>query len=123
MVLMGHSTGCQDLMTYLLERHSKTPVSGAILQAPVSDREAFVSVAHAAIRREAEEMVRNGRGDETMDVKLARAAFDLDHLTAYRAWSLLCKGWDNSSQRQRCLCELTLLASEATTTSSAPTCR
>jgi len=47
-VLMGHSTGCQDTMRYLTapnpisERRSKRPVvQGAILQAPVSDREAL----------------------------------------------------------------------------------
>jgi Protein of unknown function (DUF1749) len=43
-VLMGHSTGCQDVLHYL---HSsippgkkRPPIQGAILQAPVSDREA-----------------------------------------------------------------------------------
>ena len=45
-VLMGHSTGCQDTMRYLTapnpvsERKPKRPiVQGAILQAPVSDRD------------------------------------------------------------------------------------
>lgn len=47
-VLMGHSTGCQDTMRYLSapnpvsERKAKRPVvQGAILQAPVSDRDAL----------------------------------------------------------------------------------
>lgn len=47
-VLMGHSTGCQDTMRYLSapnpvsERQAKRPVvQGAILQAPVSDRDAM----------------------------------------------------------------------------------
>lgn len=46
-VLMGHSTGCQDTMRYLTapnpiaERKARRPVvQGAILQAPVSDRDA-----------------------------------------------------------------------------------
>ena len=44
-VLMGHSTGCQDLIAYLLSstRASDplTTIDAAILQAPVSDREFY----------------------------------------------------------------------------------
>lgn len=44
-VLMGHSTGCQDLIQYLLSStrtlDAHTRIDGAILQAPVSDREAY----------------------------------------------------------------------------------
>ncbi|SPO26042.1 uncharacterized protein UTRI_02316 [Ustilago trichophora] len=44
-VLMGHSTGCQDLIAYLLSStraaDPSTRIDGAILQAPVSDREFF----------------------------------------------------------------------------------
>ncbi|KAK7202788.1 hypothetical protein BZA70DRAFT_285028 [Myxozyma melibiosi] len=44
--LMGHSTGCQDTMQLLVRRSSSSDstsplLSGAILQAPVSDREAM----------------------------------------------------------------------------------
>lgn len=42
-VLMGHSTGCQDVLHYLCSPirpgHTRPPIQGAILQAPVSDRE------------------------------------------------------------------------------------
>jgi pimeloyl-ACP methyl ester carboxylesterase len=39
-VLMGHSTGCQDVLHYLYHGTRKRPViDGAILQGPVSDRE------------------------------------------------------------------------------------
>ncbi|EXJ91929.1 hypothetical protein A1O3_00479 [Capronia epimyces CBS 606.96] len=49
-VLMGHSTGCQDLIHYLVSplknsknsSNSRPVVSGAIFQAPVSDREAIM---------------------------------------------------------------------------------
>ncbi|OCT45774.1 hypothetical protein CLCR_01666 [Cladophialophora carrionii] len=45
-VLMGHSTGCQDSFHYLVSPVSPSPrrpdISGAILQAPVSDREAIL---------------------------------------------------------------------------------
>lgn len=40
-IMMGHSTGCQDIF-YMMTRLTPTPpVDGIILQAPVSDREAF----------------------------------------------------------------------------------
>ncbi|KAF2181929.1 siderophore biosynthesis lipase/esteras-like protein [Zopfia rhizophila CBS 207.26] len=44
-VLMGHSTGCQDIMEYLVgEGHAERPgIDGAILQAGVSDRECMVA--------------------------------------------------------------------------------
>lgn len=48
-VLMGHSTGCQDIMRYLTAPNPLTPlgkrrpkIQGAILQAPVSDRDNFL---------------------------------------------------------------------------------
>jgi hypothetical protein len=40
-VLMGHSTGCQDIMEYLVGGSNYPAIDGAILQAPVSDREAL----------------------------------------------------------------------------------
>ena len=45
-VLMGHSTGCQDVMHYLTSTgHNTRPqISAAILQAPVSDREAMTKL-------------------------------------------------------------------------------
>lgn len=50
-VLMGHSTGCQDTMRYLTgpnplsqNKPPRPKVQGAILQAPVSDREAALHV-------------------------------------------------------------------------------
>lgn len=41
-VLMGHSTGCQDAMHYLIAPGTRPAVQGVILQAPVSDREALL---------------------------------------------------------------------------------
>ena len=46
-VLMGHSTGCQDAIHYLLSPVStgqtRPPIQSIILQAPVSDREVFLA--------------------------------------------------------------------------------
>lgn len=41
-VIMGHSTGCQDVLHYLCSPGSRQSISGAIMQAPVSDREAIL---------------------------------------------------------------------------------
>ncbi|KAI1276519.1 hypothetical protein F5Y07DRAFT_366125 [Xylaria sp. FL0933] len=40
-ILMGHSTGCQDCMEYTASVHNAPSVDGYILQAPVCDRDAF----------------------------------------------------------------------------------
>lgn len=44
-VLMGHSTGCQDSIAYLLSSSRaidpRTRINGVVLQAPVSDRESY----------------------------------------------------------------------------------
>ena len=46
-VLMGHSTGSQDVLHYLYHDLAMTPdIDGAILQAPVSDREALGMILH-----------------------------------------------------------------------------
>ncbi|KAI2637302.1 duf1749 domain-containing protein [Xylaria nigripes] len=42
-ILMGHSTGCQDCMEYVSPAHVDVPgVDGYILQAPVCDRDGFI---------------------------------------------------------------------------------
>ncbi|KKZ62621.1 hypothetical protein EMCG_03031 [[Emmonsia] crescens] len=50
-VIMGHSTGSQDVLHYLYSQNPgprattpRPPVDGAILQAPVSDREAIINI-------------------------------------------------------------------------------
>lgn len=81
-VLMGHSTGCQDVMRYLTapnpinNRKALRPViQGAILQAPVSDRDAMnhsiqegPEVARAYER--AMQIVKNTKESEYRDVLL-----------------------------------------------------
>ncbi|KAL2886411.1 UPF0613 protein PB24D3.06c [Ceratocystis lukuohia] len=43
-VLLGHSIGCQDIMTYNKLKDEFPPVDGFILQGPISDREAFKNI-------------------------------------------------------------------------------
>ncbi|EST07024.1 Protein of unknown function DUF1749 [Kalmanozyma brasiliensis GHG001] len=122
MVLMGHSTGCQDAIAYLLgaerARGEATRVDGAILQAPVSDREWYESqrdVVSAAEwdKMEAElehatNLVRSGQGSKLLprqEVVLPTqpgdagegnaAAMQDPAMTAYRLWSLRAKGGDD----------------------------
>jgi hypothetical protein len=103
---MGHSTGCQDTMQYLLTKHSDTPINGAILQAPCSDREAFAEEGHTRVANLAKEVhdkafpsgmttedrvKKEGGLWDCMSRHLAKE-FGLEWLTYYRAWSLLCVG-------------------------------
>jgi hypothetical protein len=62
-------------MTYLLptSQHPPTPsINGAILQAPVSDRQALSEPRHLEAAAVAREMVERGRGEETLDVAVGR---------------------------------------------------
>ena len=63
-VLMGHSTGCQISAHALSTRtavHQRC--DGVVLQAPVSDRPTYPD---KGLLEEAQELVRNGQGDELM---------------------------------------------------------
>ncbi len=68
-VLMGHSTGCQDAIHYLTsgKAESRPPIDGVIIQASVSDREAMVETLFHVYNdsvRVAQEMVKAGKGEE-----------------------------------------------------------
>ena len=70
-VLCGHSTGCQDIVTILSQHHDVAErVIGFILQGPVSDREAMGLEDGSENVRQANEkasqMVAGGRGWELM---------------------------------------------------------
>ncbi|KAF1948513.1 DUF1749-domain-containing protein [Byssothecium circinans] len=78
-VLMGHSTGCQDIMEYLVGTgaQQRAIVDGVVLQAGVSDREAWDGMGGA-----------DGGGT-------AVGRLFGHGVSAYRAWSLLCRGGDD----------------------------
>ena len=68
--LVGHSTGCQDIVHFLKRGRHKEIITAAVLQAPVSDREAMcmehgseaIEAAHDAARV----MMESGDGDSLM---------------------------------------------------------
>jgi len=57
-VIMGHSTGCQDCMEYVVgaKAELRAAVDGVILQAPVSDRQAIESHLPKAVLEEANQL-------------------------------------------------------------------
>lgn len=102
-VLMGHLTGCQDTMEYLTKICSQEDVSedsildGAILQAPVSDREAMemfngLEATQALIEECKRDFLDKGRANEMLPPKFS--FFDTQ-LTAYRFYSFAAPGGDD----------------------------
>lgn len=100
-VLMGHSTGCQDCMEYVTKSQHELPlVDGIILQGPVSDREGLKplmekdgrsfeeSLAHAT------RMLEEGHSDDYMPKSLLPVGYD-SPITAYRWHSLISVGGDD----------------------------
>ncbi|MCJ1330290.1 hypothetical protein MMC10_006973 [Thelotrema lepadinum] len=92
-VLLGHSTGCQDALTYANKHtlslatagnghedsgdtESYPPVDGIILQAPVSDREGlemiFPPSAFAGANQLAAQWISSGRGKDVLPFSLTR---------------------------------------------------
>ncbi|KAL3428077.1 esterase lipase [Phlyctema vagabunda] len=80
-VLLGHSTGCQDALRYLTGpgHETRAPIDAAIIQAPVSDREALVSILDPSVYREscvvAEAMVASGNGEEILPSRETQGFF------------------------------------------------
>jgi pimeloyl-ACP methyl ester carboxylesterase len=103
LVLMGHSTGCQDVVRYMSKYGPKpgseeaeakaAQVVGTILQAPVSDREwlsMYPEIAENAAR--ARELVAAGNGEE---VVCRMSMLDNAPITAQRLASLYFPGGDD----------------------------
>jgi pimeloyl-ACP methyl ester carboxylesterase len=93
-VVMGHSTGCQDAMQYISGSVARPPVDGVILQAPVSDREALEEGVPENDRKKIIEIaqtyaVRNGQPEQVLPRDLGCGIFGKTPVTAYRWLSLL----------------------------------
>ncbi|KAJ9165479.1 DUF1749-domain-containing protein [Coniochaeta hoffmannii] len=100
-VLMGHSTGCQDCMEYVTKRHDAPEVDGIILQGPVSGREGLVPLLeqderdYEASLAHAKRLVEEGKGDdEYMPRSLLPVGWN-NPVTAYRWLSLASVGGDD----------------------------
>ncbi|KAJ0036021.1 hypothetical protein Pint_24909 [Pistacia integerrima] len=85
-VLLGHSTGCQDIVHYMRTNAAcSRAVRAAILQAPVSDREYKATLPETAAMIDlASSMIKEGRESELMP----REAEPSAPITAYRYHSL-----------------------------------
>ncbi|KAF7837231.1 uncharacterized protein G2W53_005713 [Senna tora] len=85
-VLLGHSTGCQDIIHFMSTNVACTrAVRAAIFQAPVSDREYMATLPETASMIDlAANMIKEGRGSELMP----RKANPNCPITAYRYNSL-----------------------------------
>ncbi|XVF28927.1 hypothetical protein REPUB_Repub15cG0075000 [Reevesia pubescens] len=85
-VLLGHSTGCQDIVHYMRTNAAcSRAVRAAILQAPVSDREYRATLPEtAAMIDVASSMIKEGRGSDLMP----KEADPSSPITAYRYYSL-----------------------------------
>lgn len=95
-VLMGHSTGSQDVMTYLLTYPDI--VDAGIMQASVSDREAFAmngsSEELRVLTDRALELCKMGKSNQLLSDEYSKYAFNTP-ITAYRWCSLLILGGDD----------------------------
>lgn len=78
---MGHSTGCQDVIHYLVGpgAASRPAIAGAIIQASVSDREAMVDMmpeVYDEAVKVAKGMVREGKGEEVVPFSVTGSFLD-----------------------------------------------
>lgn len=93
-VLMGHSTGCQDCMEYTtgLGHETRPPVEGIMLQAPVSDPEAASEMVDKTKLNEsiqmAQDWVNQGKAQDVLPSKVTGEFFP-GPVTAYRWLSLM----------------------------------
>ncbi|XP_027165409.1 UPF0613 protein PB24D3.06c [Coffea eugenioides] len=92
-VLLGHSTGCQDIVHYMRTNTAcSRAVRAAILQAPVSDREYNATLPETASMIDlASKMISEGRGSELMP----REANPDVPMTTYRYHSLCAYNGDD----------------------------
>ena len=116
-VLMGHSTGCQDMMEYLINRDGSgngcdgghqgknmpVPIQGAILQAPVSDREGLVrdlssssstTTTYESSVRMAQDWVTQGRGEDVLPETATGGIYGKAPISARRWLGLASPGKD-----------------------------
>ena len=105
--LMGHSTGCQDIIKFL-SRDRGIKIHGGILQAPVSDCEYFdahKTPTDAELIDRAASLIASGRGGDVLPRNATATPSETSHgnaaaviqppMTAYRFYSLNSHGGDD----------------------------
>ena len=105
MVLLGHSTGSQQCMHYLLSRLLPTPlprIDGVILQAGISDREALTSVLppseYQKVCTLAQTLVDCGRGKDILPSSVTDCLFPSTPISARRWLSIASPGPSHEGQ-------------------------
>ncbi|KAF9936138.1 hypothetical protein BGZ65_002716 [Modicella reniformis] len=90
--IIGHSTGCQDAISYAAYCMHRAAIQGIVLQGPVSDREFMASTVdmYGKYLRLAQRMINDGKGQELMVREV-----DIAPVTAYRFNSLASVGGDD----------------------------
>ncbi|KAF9364022.1 hypothetical protein BGX34_002741 [Mortierella sp. NVP85] len=90
--IVGHSTGCQDAISYAIYGQHRAAIQGIILQGPVSDREFMASSIdmYGKYLRVAQRMINDGKAQELMVREV-----DVAPVTAYRFNSLASVGGDD----------------------------
>ncbi|KAI0199665.1 hypothetical protein F4808DRAFT_204328 [Astrocystis sublimbata] len=91
-VLMGHSTGCQDCLEYTDPAHNAPPVDGYILQGPVCDRDAMAlecgyAELDASIKT-AKKLIDGGEGSSRMTVSRLPSFMRDTPVSAWRWYAL-----------------------------------
>lgn len=105
-VLLGHSTGSQMIMHYLLSKPGKAgdrlKIDGGIMQGCASDREALSVVATAKeinrATKVAQEYIKNDHGGHVLPKDVMSFFFDSTPVTANRWLSLSSPGPDHAGQ-------------------------
>lgn len=101
-VLLGHSTGSQQVMHYSIHPASRPKIDGAIFQASVSDREAFASLLSSDDYQSAcaiaQSYISEGRGEDILPFKVTKSSFQTAPLSARRWMSLASPGPDHEGE-------------------------
>lgn len=96
---MGHSTGCQDVMEYLVGKgsESRPKIDGGILQAGISDREAMHLTTEGLDEtvKIVQDIVKEGKSEDVLPFSISNPFFSDTPITAYRFLSLATKGGDD----------------------------
>ena len=101
-VLLGHSTGSQQIMHYSIQPGLRPKIQGVIFQASASDREALVTLIPSDEYRSACAVARsyidNGKGEDILPFKLTSSSFQTAPVSARRWLSFASPGPDHAGE-------------------------